>query len=453
MTDTGATTLLNRTFSRLFGGWRGAAARRALDPSLPDDDAERLRQTMRDCLEGKGGAVSARSRAADLGQAYLSLDETGRWRFLEIVAREFDVDADAVDRAIARLQEATGPIARAAAMADLRACLVPPRVRLLTQFSSLPEGIKFLVELRAELLSMADGDPALGALEADLQQILASWFDVGLLELTRITWDSPAGLLERLIAYEAVHEIRSWTDLKNRLDSDRRCFAFFHPGMAEEPLIFVEVALVNGMADSIQALLDETAPPIEPDGADTAIFYSISNAQRGLDGIRLGDFLIKRVVDALRREFPNLKTFATLSPMPGFRRWLDRRLENEDGDALLSRDNAAVLADLLDKPWPDNPEQADELRGPLLRLGAHYLIKEKRRGRALDPVANFHLTNGARLEGLNWLADTSAKGLRESAGMMVNYLYKLPAIETNHEKYSGEGRVAASARVKGLLKT
>ena len=139
--------------------------------------------------------------------------------------------------------------------------------------------------------------------------------------------------------------------------------------------------------------------------------------------------------------------------MPGFRRWLDRRLENEDGDALLSRDNAAVLADLLDKPWPDNPQQADELRGPLLRLGAHYLIKEKRRGRALDPVANFHLTNGARLEGLNWLADTSAKGLRESAGMMVNYLYKLPAIETNHEKYSGEGRVAASARVKGLLKT
>ena len=203
---------------------------------------------------------------------------------------------------------------------------------MLTQFNALPEGVKFLVDMRAELMTMARRDPVLAGLELDLKALLASWFDIGFLELTRITWDAPAALLEKLIVYEAVHEIRSWTDLKNRLEADRRCFAYFHPRMPEEPLIFVEVALVQGMSDNVQSLLDEARRSAIRSTADTAIFYSISNCQRGLAGISFGDFLIKRVVDSLAAELPHVKTYATLSPIPGFRAWLDQRLIEEGAD-------------------------------------------------------------------------------------------------------------------------
>ena len=272
---------------------------------------------MRACLEGRGGEVTARARATALGRAYLSLEEAGRLRFLKMLAEEFDVDRDAVDAAAAALTTATDPADRRKAEHRLREALEAPRVRLLTQFNALPDGVKFMVDMRAELLRMSRDEPSLRGLEADLKRVLANWFDVGFLELRRITWRSPALLLEKLIAYEAVHEIRGWTDLKNRLDSDRRCYAFFHPRMPDEPLIFVAVALVTGMADNIHDLLDEDSPVADPDAADTAIFYSISNAQQGLAGISFGNFLIKRVVDDLSGEFKNLKTFATLSPIPG----------------------------------------------------------------------------------------------------------------------------------------
>jgi malonyl-CoA decarboxylase len=466
-------SFLDRTLRNLRGAWNGIAgaatgtASGALGPTLPEDDALLLREQMRDCLERRGGEVSARARAASLGRTYLALNRTGRRRFLRILASDFDVDQGAIQWAIEAVRAAGGDVAkRREAERTLRASLDAPRVKLLTQFNGLPEGIKFLVDLRAELIQIAKGDPALEGLEADLKGLLAAWFDVGFLELRRIGWDSPATLLEKLIAYEAVHEIEGWNDLKNRLDSDRRCFAFFHPRMPDEPLIFVEVALHHGLADNIQRLLDPAAPVEDPHAADTAIFYSISNAQKGLVGISFGGFLIKRVVDVLAAEFRNLKDFATLSPIPGFRTWLEAQLKAEQSSLLVPSERKLIaqlpigvgddgaFATLLGLPaWPENLAVAKALRPPLARLCARYLIEERREGgRAIDPVAHFHLANGARIEQINWLADRSEKGLGQSYGLMVNYRYRQSDIEANHEAYTGEGRVAAASAVRSLLK-
>ncbi|MGQ9367676.1 malonyl-CoA decarboxylase [Azospirillum sp. A39] len=480
--DAAVPGLLDRALENLWARWRdiAASARGAVGaaprPNLPKEDAERLKAQMQTCLEARGGEVSARARAAQLGRTYLALDAEGRRNFLMILARDFDVDREAVDAAVEAFHAAdTDPVARGRAERALRRALEPPRLTLLTQFNGLPEGVKFLVDLRAELLGMARGEPLLQALEDDLKSLLRRWFDVGFLEMRRITWDSPASLLEKLIAYEAVHEIRSWQDLKDRLDSDRRCFAFFHPRMPNEPLIFVEVALVQGMSDNVQALLDPSAPVCDPKAADAAIFYSISNAQKGLAGISFGNFLIKRVADELTGEFPNLKTFATLSPIPGFRRWLDDELA-ERGDAVLhggERERIAerlppaadgeaergVLEAALALPgWPDDEPLCKALKAPLTRLCAHYLAnvqsaaRDGGRPRARDPVAHFHLSNGARMERLNWMGDRSRKGIAQSCGMMINYRYRLGDIESNHESYSGEGRINASSALRSLAK-
>ena len=470
--------LLDRTVNNLREAWRDMADwgeglfSTAPGPNLPDKDAETLKTQMRDCLEARGGEVSARARAANLGRIYLSLNPQGRRRFLQILAREFDIDRQAVDQAVAGLQQAgDDPKERGRAERALRQALQPPRLRLLTQLNALPEGFLFLVDLREELLRWSKDDAGLAALERDLLSLLTSWFDVGFLELQRITWESPAALLEKMIAYEAVHPIRSWDDLKNRLSADRRCFAFFHPRMANEPLIIVQVALVHGIADNVQTLLDESAPLVEPQSADTAIFYSISSAHDGLSGISFGDFLIKRVVDELAKEFSNLKTFATLSPIPGFRPWLDRKLQDKSGaedlenEWLSAAERKALtsaagtgkepvsLQTLLNSDWTHKPELAKALKQPLTRLCARYLIKEKRNGGpVLDRVARFHLSNGSRIERLNWLADTSARGMTQSAGLMVNYLYKLSDIEANHEAYRGKGKVMISSALRTLLK-
>ncbi|MBV9862204.1 MAG: malonyl-CoA decarboxylase [Alphaproteobacteria bacterium] len=456
-------SVFDRALANLRGVWREIAdsARGVLAgaprPELPEGDAGRLREQMLSCLDRRGGEVTARARAADLGRTYLALDADGRARFLRLLAEEFDVDRSGIDACCTALLAATAPAERGAAEQALRQALLAPRVILLRQFNALPEGVKFLVDRRAELMELGRHDPAMRGLEQDLKALLADWFDIGFLELKRISWDSPASLLEKLIAYEAVHEIRGWTDLKNRLEADRRCFAFFHPRMPDEPLIFVEVALVSGMADSIQSLLDETAPMGDPQAADTAIFYSISNCQRGLAGISFGDFLIKRVVDALANELPRLKVFATLSPVPGFRPWLAQRQGGGDPplppDARLP-DPPGDLETVLETPdWCRDPAIAAALREPLLRLCAHYLLREQRRsGRALDPVAHFHLSNGARVERLNWLGDVSPKGLQQSAGIMVNYLYRLTDIEANHQAYRDFGRVAAAGAVSNLVR-
>lgn len=473
--DGDQTGFLDRTLRNLRDGWRTIAggaydAAAAMErPDLPETDQETLRDQMKACLDNKGGEVSARAEAAKLGQIYLALDETGRKRFLSILAHEFDTDPAAVDAAIDAVQLAEDEDSRRDAEYLLKTALEAPRTRLLTQFNALPEGVKFLVDMRAELLRFSREDRALKSLERDLRAILVSWFDIDFLQLEQIAWDkTPASVLEKLIAYEAVHAIASWEDLKNRLDSDRRCFAFFHPRMPDEPLIFVEVALVNGMAGNVQALLDETAPVQNPYDMDTAIFYSISNAQRGLAGISFGNFLIKRVVGELRDEFDNLKTFSTLSPIPGFRKWLDKLFADGDPKILLPAERKAIKAAsgkdtgakgalkelLASSGWHQDEAIAEALKGPMMRLCARYLVEEKnaRNGRALDPVANFHLSNGARVERINWLGDTSANGFKQSLGMMVNYQYHLGKIEDNHEEYSSRGRVVASGPVKALLK-
>nr|WP_282572295.1 malonyl-CoA decarboxylase [Roseomonas acroporae] len=446
--------------------WRDMAA------TVSGAEAAGIAEQMRACLDGRGGEVSARNRAARLAEAYLTLDEAGRTDFLLTLAG-FDSDTAAVAQAMAAVAEAPDPAARATAKARLRRVLEPPRIRLLTQLTTIPNGVKFLVDLRADLLSRQKGEPLLQALDADLRALLASWFDVGFLDLRRIDWNSPAALLERLAGYEAVHRIRTWRDLKNRLDSDRRCYAFFHPRMPDEPLIFVEAALVRGLAGSVQKLLDEKAPVLDPREADTAIFYSISNCQRGLDGISFGNFLIKRVVALLGEEFRNLKQFATLSPVPGFARWLRGALEGGDA-GLLSEEEAASLrtAAPTDAAAPETGAEAlsrilarrgwvrDEptlrvVEPVLTRLCARYLLVEgKGEGnrRALDPVAHFHLSNGARVERLNWRGDVSEKGLREGNGLMVNYLYDPARIEEYHEAYVGEGRRPAATALRRLAR-
>ena len=449
--------LIDRALRRITTVWRDMAA------SVSREEDASTETLMRACLDGHGGEVSARNRAAKLAETYLLLDDNGRRDFL-LTAAQFDTDDAALAKAIEQLAAAAGP-ERAALKSALRRALEPPRQRLLTQFTSIPDGMKFLVEMRNTLLAVAASDPMLAALEADLRFLFANWFDYGFLELHRIDWNTPAALLEKLVGYEAVHEITSWRDLKNRLDSDRRCYAFFHPRMPDEPLIFVEVALVNGLAGSVQRLLDQDAPVGDPHAADTAIFYSISNCQRGLSGISFGNFLIKRVVGELSAEFPKLKHFATLSPAPGFRRWLDKLLADADPTLLLDEEQTAlaairpgetahaILRSAISKPgWRRDPVLAKTVDPVLIRLCARYLLEESRNGRALDPVAHFHLSNGARVERINAGADISPKGEKESAAMMVNYLYDPSKIEAYHEDYAGEGKRNASTALRKLAR-
>lgn len=430
-----------------------------IEPDLPESDIQKLRDKITACLEARGGEVSARTRAAELGEAYLVLSATGRRRFLELLATDYDVDNEAVETAIENRRNSQSPDQRQEATLHLRKLLEPPRTRLLRQFNELREGVKFLVDLRAELMPWAREAPELKALDQDVFGLLASWFDVGFLDLQQITWKTPAALLEKLIEYEAVHAIRSWTDLKNRLGDDRCCYAFFHPRMPEEPLIFVEVALVNGISENIHELLDEKAPVVNPKKADTAIFYSISNCQAGLAGVSFGNFLIKQVVRDLTTRMPNLKTFSTLSPMPGFVKWLtteahSQQLPEREAAIVEMMRTAEGEANLLTviKKGAEHPEiDGKVLQQPLIRLGARYLMKARKGRQALDRVAHFHLTNGARIEQINWAADLSDKGLQQSAGLMVNYLYKLPDIEKNHEIYSGQGEIVVSSGVRRLL--
>ncbi|HKY96041.1 MAG TPA: malonyl-CoA decarboxylase, partial [Kiloniellales bacterium] len=433
------------------------------EPPQPDTLAA-LKALMRECLEARGGEVSARLRAAELGEAYLRLSAADRRRFLEMLARDFACDPAVVAASVAQWQTATGE-ERVTAEEALRRALVPPRVRLVTQFTTLPAGVKFVVDLRADLLAIKDPAPELRALDRDIRGLLENWFDVGFLDVRRISWDSPASLLEKLIAYEAVHEIRSWNDLRHRLDSDRRLYGLFHPRMPEEPLAFVEVALVEHLADNVQELLDVDGGRLDAEEARVAIFYSISNTQKGLQGIAFGEWLIKRVVVRLSEELANIDTFATLSPLPGFRAWLEARdsktlarqlSEAEQGGlrALGGVDDLAeALQAVLGNPaWHEDVTTATALEAPMKRLALAYLMETRPDGQAVDAVARFHLRNGARLERINWLADLSPNGLKQSAGVMANYLYDLGAMDANHEAYVQEGRVALGQEARALAR-
>jgi len=428
---------------RSIVGVRGA-------PGARPKQVEEWRQQLRECAEAKGGEVSARTRAAALAQTYQQLDAPARKIFLKLISLEFGPDPARVARAHEAYQSAAGSERQWDAEAELRAALRSGRIRILTQFNAIPQGVKFLVDLRADLLRFLDEEPGLAALDREMESRLAAWFDVGFLELQRLTWASPAALLEKLIEYEAVHEIRSWADLKNRLDSDRRLYAFFHPRMPMEPLIFVEVALTDRLADSIQALLDENAPVFDARRADTAIFYSISNTQDGLRGVSFGSFLLKRVIDDLRRDFPRLRHFATLSPLPGFGNWVRTNPAELVAEGV-ELDAAALAAGA----WCGDAA-ARRINEALAQLAARYLVQAKS-GRGdkrapLDPVARFHLGNGARIERLNPLGDSSPKGLQQSFGMMVNYLYDLDELEQNVESFASDGSIATSAAVRRLAR-
>ncbi len=453
-----------RTLERLKAAFietaRGAreAVGAPLRPDLPDDDVPRLRGRIDAILGGRGGDTARRVRAAELGEAYLSLSPAGRKKFLLTLAREYGLSHDSAMATIDRWRNSKAP--PRALVKELET----PAVRLLREFVGVPQGVKFVVDLRAELMALGKSDPAARALSEDLRPLLAAWFDVAFLDLVRIDWRASAALLEKLVSYEAVHAIRSWRDLKNRLDSDRRCFAFFHPRMPDEPLIFVEVALVDGLAGNIKRLLDARAETNAAADANTAIFYSISNCQQGLAGISFGNFLIKRVAEELARELPNLKIFATLSPIPGLRRYIDDYLKS-DGDGALTAgeveslmpvtneaQGAAAVRALLDRPsWWEVPAVDKALRPILTRMAAIYLTSTDGNGRALDRVAHFHLGNGAIVEHLNWLGDVSTNGLKQSYGMMVNYRYKLSDVDANHEAYA-LGRVVASREVRAAAR-
>ena len=459
-------TLVGRALSRWNRAIRDIAASARLpflsgvDPDLGADQADRLRAEMRACLQARGGEVLARAQAAGIAAVYLGLSPTGRARFFEILATEFGVERAEVDRAIARYQEAAGEADKLAAERALRRALVSPGMRLLTKFNALPEGTRFLIDLRAHLLALNSPDPRLQALDADFRHLLATWFDVGFLRRARLTWDSPASLLEKIITYEAVHEIRSWQDLHHRLDGGRRCYAFFHPSLPDEPLIFLQVALAEGLAGQIAPLLDENGPAVAPGRADTAVFYSITNTLYGLRGISFGNFLIKQVVDDLARDLPNLRQFATLSPMPRLRAWLADEpagswLDEREQRALLAAVPAAaeVTAALADPGWLEDPALVTLLEQPLVRAAARYLTAGGADGLPVDPVARFHLGNGARIERINWLADRSPRRLAQSAGLMVNYLYDRPEIEQNHEAFARSQLITVAPAIHDLLKS
>ena len=435
--------------------------------NLPAGDFGKVRKKIDACLEAKGGEVSARARAAELGEAYLVLNANGRRRFLTLLAEEYDVDNDAVEAVIQSRREEEDHLEERKLTFELRNLLEPPRAKILRQFNGLQGGVKFLVDMRADLMRWDRDNQPLRDLNKDLYRLLVSWFDIGFLDLQQITWNSSAALLERFIQYEAVHEIKSWKDLKNRLEDDRHCYAFFHPSMPDEPLIFVEVALVSGIATNVHDLLDEKAPLTNPDKADTAIFYSISNCQAGLAGVSFGNFLIKRVVAALVADLPGLKHFATLSPVPGFSSWLENLTDREEpGDAMEKKEyNLAseVLeqldgqddgGELFNQEQNTNrfSDQELKLQQSLLSLCARYLLKARRGSQVEDRVAHFHLTNGARIKQINWAADLSDKGMKQSYGMMVNYLYDLPSIEKQHEMYRSSSTISAAAAVKKLAK-
>lgn len=415
-------------------------------PPVPVDPERRAADLLDLCeklLTGHGEASGTATARAVLDR-YRDLDAGGRVTFFETLARDFGPDTERLERAVAEWQAAADSDA-----GELHLASEPRRQELFRRLNRAPGGTAALVAMRADLLDLIPSQRDLAAVDRDLVHLFGSWFNRGFLVLHRIDWSTPANILEKVIRYEAVHEIHDWNDLRRRIDPvDRRCYAFFHPALTDEPLIFVEVALTEDIPSAIAPLLAEDREPVAVARARTAVFYSISNCQRGLARISFGNFLIKQVVEELRRELPKLDTFVTLSPVPGFMAWLAK-----ERDTVVSDDDRPLL-DALDAPdWPDDAERAAELRAALEPLAAYYFLKAKTpRGLPVDPVARFHLGNGARLERIGWLGDRSLKGMRESAGIMVNYLYGLDDIEKNHEAYANQGEVAASSAVRKLIK-
>lgn len=451
------------------------ASLRRGEEALPPHILRRLLDSLNAAADERLSEVEAAKHAQSVMDWYATAQPAQRQDLWLLMCEQFGPDEKIIQAARQQLDAADTVQAMGQAQIALRRSLVSGRTRLLQRFSVPAAGMRFLVDLRAQLLAVLKTDKRFIALDAELEYLFSTWFDVAFLELRTLTWDSPASLLEKLIQYEAVHDIRSWDDLKNRVDSDRRCYAFFHPKLPDEPLIFVEVALLDAMSDSITPLLDEKAARADLTKASTAIFYSISNTQAGLRGVSFGNSLIKRVVDSLLAEFPKLRTFATLSPIPGLRSWLLKH-----GDDLLAQWSPKQHADLAQAlvlpavqqdqekasskhvvvkaldlvqaaeralTWPVDTVQHQAL----MWCAAHYLGHALERGKPADPVARFHLGNGARVERINWAADPSAKGVKQSFGLMVNYRYDLKRLD-KHRAMLADGKPPLSSNVKALCK-
>ena len=403
-----------------------------------------------EALLSERGEASGVALAGELLAAYGSHHMEARVDFLLKLASRFDADRARLERAIDRYRNDPSTANGVA----LHTAAEPRRQELIRRLNLAPGGTERLVRMREDVLEASVVHPELETVDADFQHLFSSWFNRGFLELKRIDWNTPAVVLERIIRYEAVHEITSWDDLRRRIDpEDRRCFAFFHPALAGEPLIFVEVALAREIPAAIAPLLAAERRAIAAQRATTAVFYSISNCQEGLRGVPLGNFLIKQVVDELKRELPDLRSFVTLSPVPGFVGWL-RRARTDATLTWLSDDDRRTLAEIDDSGWQETAVKTRALRPLLTASLAEYLLRARGRGgRPVDPVARFHLNNGARLERLNWLGDVSAKGLAQGAGFMVNYLYDVGQIERNHEAFAREGRVIAARAVQKALRS
>lgn len=421
-------------------------------------DGRKVRRLVGSCKKllserGEAAGVSLAKSTLDL---YRELDKKEQTRFFVALLVEFSPDPVAV----LAVSKAYAAEPSAANLTQLNVAAEPPRQELLRRLNRAPGGTATILRMRERLLDLKHEQSELEAVDWDFRHLLSSWFNPGFLQIVRVDWRTPAYLLEQIIVHEAVHEIRGWNDLRRRLEADRRCFAFFHPALPDEPLIFVEVALTDRMAGEAPSLLDAQSVSNDPTRATTAVFYSISNCQPGLRGVLLGNFLIKNVVEVLSREFPRLKVFCTLSPIPGFVAWLVALLKGggEQSEPLakalkavaarLGNDVAKVASD----PANSVVERLAPLKESLTQLCATYLLHRADGSEpTADPVARFHLNNGAKLERINWLADTSKKGMRESLGMMVNYLYEPRAIEGNHEKFL-RGEIVASRRVRSLVR-
>ncbi|PDT02786.1 MCD, Malonyl-CoA decarboxylase MCD [Rhizobium chutanense] len=393
-------------------------------------------QTLCEMLLSSRGEASGMALAAEILDRWEALDGEGVQAFLNMLHEKFGPDTARLDQAIENYRTDKS----SAAVIALHQAAEPRRQELLRRLNHAPNGTAKLVRMRQQLLASKDQSEGYHALDADFTHLFGSWFNRGFLTLRPIDWTTPAYILEKIIKYEAVHEIAGWEELRRRLaPADRRCFAFFHPRLADEPLVFVEVALTRSVPSAIADVLDEGREPINADEATTAVFYSISNCQDGLRGISFGNFLIKQVVEDLRRDLPGLKNFVTLSPVPGFARWL-------------AKARAETPTALDDPNWPDDEKTVAEVERVLLPLAARYFLTERTpEGRPVDPVSRFHLGNGARLERLNFLGDRSAKAMQQAHGLMVNYLYKLDDIVANHEALAQRGEVIASPAVKSLL--
>ncbi len=428
---------------------RGRSLVERLETRAPGEVRAAAVIELAEALLSRRGEASGVAIAAEILAAYATLKQGSRIAVFEALAHRFGVDRPRLDAAMAAY--AADPCETSAQA--LHRAAEPRRQELFRRLNLAPAGTQALVSLRRDLLDALPRRPDLAVVDRDLNHLFASWFNRGFLVARHIDWTTPAHILEKIIRYEAVHEIRDWDDLRRRVEPpDRRCFAFFHPALVDEPLIFVEVALTRAIPDSIVPLLDAARRPLPATEATTAVFYSISNCQEGLRGISFGNFLIKQVAEELKKSLPGLDTFVTLSPVPGFAAWLRGHLADEEPPGL-TREQRETLQGLDDPGWVADPVRAEAVRRALLPAAAYYFLRAKTaRNRPFDPVARFHLGNGARLERINPAGDPSPKGLRQSHGLMVNYLYDLDAIERNHEAFADGGTVAASSAVNRALR-